>query len=300
MKELTIFTPVYNRANLIRRLYDSLMRQTNKEFVWQIVDDGSTDNIKQVIDAFKSEADFDIRYFYQENAGKHVAHNTGVELCDTLLFCCVDSDDYLVDNAVDIIYEVHKKNEQCDYLGYYFRKIDTEGNISGGDFHLENNAVGLRELYFKYSFVGELTIVLKTQMIREYEFPVFDNERFVSEKVLYNQLDCIAPMLFIDEPIYIFEYQQSGYTKNSIRLLSNNPKGGAMGYISDAAYGKVFIERAKAYSSFLAMKHIYKLRDKFQIGLKIPLSVKLLGYLFLPHYRKLFRNIKRCYGLEEK
>lgn len=92
---LTIFTPTFNRAELLKRVYDSLLRQREKNFSWLIVDDGSTDNTKEVVEEWLREGRINIQYEYQENGGKMRAHNQGVNLCNTELFLCLDSDDFL-------------------------------------------------------------------------------------------------------------------------------------------------------------------------------------------------------------
>lgn len=298
--KLTIFTPVYNRADLIDRLYESLRRQTNHDFIWLVVDDGSTDNLRQKIEQLKKESDFEIRYYYQKNQGKHAAHNMGVEKCDTELFFCVDSDDFLTEDAVEKILTVHKTNHSRNVLGYYFRKVDTKGNVSGGKFSVKNNVVGLREIYYKYGFVGELAIVLKTDLIKGVSFPTYANEKFVSEKVLYNQLTSIAPMVYADEAIYVFEYQESGYTMNSNKFLANNPKGAAMGFLSDAVYGTNFIDMSKAYAAFSSVKKIFGIRDEIYPKYFVKASVRIMAVLLKPHYNKLFRKIDSRYNMEER
>ena len=298
--KLTIFTPVYNRADLIDRLYESLRRQTNHNFIWLIVDDGSTDNLQQKIERLNKELDFEIRYYYQKNQGKHAAHNMGVEKCDTELFFCVDSDDYLKEGAVEKILTVHEMNLSRKVLGYFFRKVDTEGNVSGGRFSIRNNVVGLREIYYRYGFVGELAIVLKTDLIKGFSFPTYANEKFVSEKVLYNQLSSIAPMVYVDEAIYVFEYQESGYTMNSNKLLAKNPKGAAMGFLSDAVYGTNFIDMSKAYAAFSSVKKTFGICGEIYPKCSVKTSVRIMAVLLKPHYNKLFRKINLRYNMEER
>lgn len=105
MATLTVFTPLYNRINTLKRTYESLKRQTSKDFVWLIIDDGSTDNPYEIIKEWiKINNGFEIRYVYKKNGGMHTAHNTAYENIDTELNVCVDSDDYMPDNAVPIDY----------------------------------------------------------------------------------------------------------------------------------------------------------------------------------------------------
>ena len=102
-KILTVFTPAYNRAYTLYKCYESLTRQTNKDFKWMIIDDGSTDNTSDLVAKWKEESDFEIIYIYKQNGGMHTAHNTAYENIDTELNVCIDSDDYLTDDAVEII-----------------------------------------------------------------------------------------------------------------------------------------------------------------------------------------------------
>ena len=103
MKTLTVFTPTFNRAYTLHKCYESLKRQSSKDFVWLIVDDGSSDNTKEIVDKWISENEIEIRYHYQKNKGMHGAHNTAYELIDTEINTCIDSDDYMTDDAVEKI-----------------------------------------------------------------------------------------------------------------------------------------------------------------------------------------------------
>ena len=110
MSKLTVFTPAYNRAHLLPRLYQSLCDQTNSNFNWLIIDDGSIDETKLVVDGWIKEGRIAIQYIYQENQGMHGAHNTAYKNITTELNTCIDSDDYMPINAVDLIL---KKWETC-------------------------------------------------------------------------------------------------------------------------------------------------------------------------------------------
>lgn len=118
MATLTVFTPLYNRINTLKRTYESLKRQTSKDFVWLIIDDGSTDNPYEIIKEWiKINNGFEIRYVYKKNGGMHTAHNTAYENIDTELNVCVDSDDYMPDNAVQLIIDCWNKNKNKGYAG---------------------------------------------------------------------------------------------------------------------------------------------------------------------------------------
>lgn len=293
--ELTVFTPVYNRKELLKNLYVSLLKQSSFEFIWMIVDDGSTDGVAEEISAWKADAPFEIQLIQQNNQGKHVAHNTAVKACMTNLFVCVDSDDELMPDAVKKILEANQREADKAVLGFYFRKVDTNGVISGGNFQLNNSYIGLREIYHKYGFKGELVIVLKSKYAKMASFPVFPGEKFVSELVYYNEIDGLAPMCWIDDVIYRYEYQETGYSKNSNRLIANNPYGAAAGYFSEAQYATKILQRVKAYSEYLAISDVFDLKKVIieKTGhRKVNLVEKALARVFINHYKSLFIQIQ--------
>ena len=132
-KTLTVFTPAYNRAYTIHKCYESLRRQTLKDFVWLVVDDGSTDNTAELIKQWQTVTDngFEIRYVYKENGGMHTAHNTAYENIDTELNTCIDSDDYMTDDAVEKIVNCWKKYGSDKYAGILALDIFDNGKIIG-------------------------------------------------------------------------------------------------------------------------------------------------------------------------
>ena len=118
MKTLTIFTPAYNRAHTIGRTYESLCRQTCKDFEWLIVDDGSSDNTRALVEGWIKENRIPIRYIYQQNQGMHGAHNTAYRNIETELNTCIDSDDYMPDDAVEKIITFWKRNGSNRYARF--------------------------------------------------------------------------------------------------------------------------------------------------------------------------------------
>lgn len=132
MVKLTVFTPTYNRADLLVRGYEALKRQTSKDFLWMIVDDGSTDNTQSVVEHWMKETtEFEIRYIKKENGGLHTGYNTAIEHCDTELMVCVDSDDYMPDGAVEKILAFWKKEGSEKYAGIVGLDADLNHRIIG-------------------------------------------------------------------------------------------------------------------------------------------------------------------------
>ena len=133
--ELTILTPTYNRETQLKALFQSLRSQTVEDFEWLIIDDGSSDNTKDVVEEFRNNAQFEIKYIYKENGGKHTALNVGIRDIDSDLTFIVDSDDTLTPNAVETILKYHDqyKNEK-NLCGYSFLRLFPDGKINGKPF----------------------------------------------------------------------------------------------------------------------------------------------------------------------
>lgn len=223
---ITVFTPTYNRAELLARCYQSLLKQTDKTFKWLIVDDGSNDNTEELARKWKEQGKIDITYIKQKNGGKHVAHNTGVLACQTELFICLDSDDFLSEDAIHYI-RLHEQEvlEDKQLGGIAFLKGDELGKLMGS--HMPNNVrqASIKALYEQQHFKGELALVFKTDVLKQYLFPVFEGEKFVGESVVYDQISKGYDMLLEDHVIYLCEYRIDGYTTNVTKLYAKNPRG---------------------------------------------------------------------------
>lgn len=221
-RTLTIFTPTYNRAYTLERLYQSLLRQTSKDFCWIVVDDGSTDNTEQLINTWVTDNKIDITYYRQENQGKPTAHNKGVELTKTELFTCVDSDDYLRDYAVERIIEVW--NPLLSYVGILgYRCIEREGVLTKYKANRLKHAT-LREFYDD-GLSGDTILIYKTEVLKKYSFPRFEGEKFVPEVYLYDLIDQDGELLLLPESLYVCKYLPDGYTAHMASVLFHNPKG---------------------------------------------------------------------------
>lgn len=224
--QLTIFTPTYNREKYLTRLYKSLVNQSNNNFEWVIVDDGSTDSTTELVEKFIKEKILSIRYFKQENLGKHVAHNKGVELCKTELFFCVDSDDYLTSNCVEVCLKAWNEEENLNSItGIVALRGYSNGEVMGNFMPQKIKKSTLSDLYNIYEKKGETALILKTEHLKNNLFPIFKEEKFLSEEILYNKLDSIAPLKVINKIIYIMEYLDGGLTKNYIKMWKQSPQG---------------------------------------------------------------------------
>lgn len=221
---ITIFTPVYNRKDNILKLKNSLDAQTNKNFEWLIVDDGSTDGFENIVNNWKSQStNYQINYLKQSNQGKHIAFNNGVVHAKGDWFFCVDSDDYLNDTAISKIYNDigFLTNKEVGLI--YPRKMsnvndqDQWSKINGMDL----DVMDLRDVYK----IKESAIILREGDIKRLPFRKFANEKFLPESWLYQKLIPIGKFKAINEPIYISEYLEAGLTRNVWDLWRNNPEG---------------------------------------------------------------------------
>lgn len=225
MSKLTIFTPTHNRAYILPKLYESLCVQTCQDFEWLIVDDGSTDNSKELVDEWIGEGRIAIRYVYQQNGGKMRAFNKAVSMADSELFVCIDSDDQLTTKHVveeSLAYWDEHKNDVLDkpIAGMVSLRLHKQRmeeipkKLSHGSLH---------QICTNYK--GETTIFLVTDILRNYPYPSFEGENFIADVYIFDQMD--EKYVFLFHPYFSQQcaYQKDGYTFNYRHLLLKNPRG---------------------------------------------------------------------------
>ena len=224
-KTLTIFTPAYNRAYTLPRTYQSLCRQTCKDFEWLIVDDGSSDNTRELVDGWIKESIIPIRYIYQENQGMHGAHNTAYRNITTELNTCIDSDDYMPDDAVERIISFWKGKGGDKYAGIVGLDVTEDGRIIGDGFPNELETIKVGE-YYERGGRGDKKLVYRTDIINSVpEYPIFKGERYLGLAYKYLLVEQKYDMLILNIPLVIVEYQEDGSSYNMYRQYWNNPNG---------------------------------------------------------------------------
>lgn len=222
---LSIVTPVYNRAELIKNCYESLCRQTDLDFEWIVVDDGSTDGSAQVVKALP-EAGFPVILAEQKNGGKHTALNASHPHVHGRYVLILDSDDYLVDTAVEQVRRGWERFDADDQIGMVtFLKgsaVDDPSCVAD-DEGVPVDIMRYRRRCFHSSDCCE---VLRAELYLKYPFPVFPGERFLSEGALWNRVSFTHKCVYINSVIYIAEYLEGGLTKSGRSLRIRNPRGG--------------------------------------------------------------------------
>ena len=222
---ITVFTPAFNRAHTIWRTYQSLCRQTCKDFIWMVIDDGSTDNTAELVLKWKENSEFEIIYIYQQNQGMHGAHNTAYQNITTELNVCIDSDDYMPDGAIELITNFWRNNGSEKYAGIIGLDVDLNQQIIGTEFPNNLKETTLTDFYANGG-KGDKKLVYRTEVIKKYpEYPIFDNEKYVGLAYKYMLIDQNYTLLTINKPLVVVEYQQDGSSNNMLHQYWNNPKG---------------------------------------------------------------------------
>ena len=226
MVTLTVFTPVYNRAHTLPRTYESLCIQDCKDFMWLIIDDGSTDGVESLIREWqKKDNGFEIQYIYKENGGMHTAHNVAYEHIVTELNTCIDSDDCMAEGAVQSIVKEWKKVKDKGYAGLIGLDADLKGELIGKGFPKdlkETTLVG----YYAAGGIGDKKLVYRTDVIKKYPpYPVFEGEKYVSLAYIYRLIDQDYKLAVLDKVLCNVEYQNDGSSATMWKEYVKNPKG---------------------------------------------------------------------------
>ena len=297
-KTLTIFTPAYNRAHTIDRTYQSLIRQTCKDFLWLIVDDGSTDGTKKLVEGWIRENKIPISYIYQENQGMHGAHNTAYKNITTELNTCIDSDDWMPHDAVEKIMNAWKEHRHENYAGIIGLDQTADGKLIGTNFP-ENLKETTLQGFYEAGGQGDKKLVYRTDIIKQYpEYPLFKGERYVGLAYKYMLIDQDWKLITLNEPLVTVEYQLEGSSFSMYRQYWNNPKGFAFfrktEMICTKSLKRQFIVCAHYVSSSIISKNwgfIKESPKKMMTIIATPLGLGL--YLFIR--RKVKKNKKMIF-----
>ncbi len=226
MSTLTIITPTYNRERFLPKLYQSLLLQTNTDFEWLLIDDGSNDGTEALIRQYMEEGKIEIRYEKQPNAGKHTALNRGIQTIRSELTFIVDSDDYLPENAVKTILSYHQKYKNTPELcGYSFLRCHQDGRVNTAYFPENEKIDTYLNVRINGNIGGDKAEVFFTNILQKYPFPVFEGEKYMPEDAVWMQMSGPYRMVHINENIYICDYLEDGLTKTGRRMKIHSPNG---------------------------------------------------------------------------
>ena len=293
MARLTVFTPTYNRRELLGRVYESLTRQTVKDFMWLIVDDGSTDDTKSLVEGWIADNQIPIRYEYCENGGKMRAHNIGVRLCETPLFVCLDSDDYFVTDAVESLLNAWDDAKAAlNSKTAMDSKTSIDSGISGKAVDMWGKSLDNRTLggivahkgvsktqlltpcdfpgsgagsggakiafsglfdLYLHGFKGETTLMFETKALLENTFPEIDGEKYVPEDYIYDKIDRVRVLAVLDKIITVCEIVSEGYTDSVARLKRDNVQAWYLYYEQRAR----ITPKSKLRCKYLGFMYLY-------------------------------------------
>lgn len=189
---VTVFTTTYNRAYVIGNLYQSLLNQTCKDFEWIVVNDGSTDETDELISAWIKEGKLQIHYInLHKNGGIANAMNFGIQEANGTLFFKIDSDDIIVENAIEkiIFYEstIIEKNKYAGVSGYKF--FSNELSIGNEWSRKEEYIDATNFERKKYHLDGDKAEAYYTEVLRKFApFPIFEGENYAFEGILWNRI----------------------------------------------------------------------------------------------------------------
>jgi glycosyltransferase involved in cell wall biosynthesis len=206
----TVFTPSYNRAHTLHRVYESLLAQTFTDFEWLIVDDGSTDNTKELVASW--QAPFPIRYIYKENGGKHTAFNLGVQEAKGELFLTFDSDDSCVPEALETFFEVWQGIEHKEtFAGVTALCVNENGDIVGDKFVSDICDATYLEDKYVYKIKGEKWGFQRTDVLKEFPFPEPEGLKLVSEGYVWARISSKYLTRYINRPLRVYFTEKGSY-----------------------------------------------------------------------------------------
>ena len=207
----TVFTPTYNRAHTLGRVYHSLREQTYRSFEWLIVDDGSTDETAQLVRMWEQEAEFPIRYLQQENLGKHVAFNRGVREARGALFLVLDSDDACVPDALERFkyhWDTIPMEQKHRFSAVTCLCLDQQGIQVGSRFPRQVTDSDSLEIRYRFKVTGEKWGFHRTDVLRQYPLPETVKGHYIPEGLVWSRIARAYKTRFVNEALRIYYVDQ--------------------------------------------------------------------------------------------
>jgi len=289
---LTIFTPTYNRAYILPKLYNDLLDQSNKNFTWLLIDDGSIDETESLAQEWIKDNKITINYFKQPNGGKYTAINKSLELCLTSYYTIIDSDDSVTKDFVQVFFDnIRQSDENEQLLGICTPKHCSNSKHSCETYPKDNEIIFYHELKEKFNYLGETTVIMKTGIIKNFRFPVFKEEKFMSEVILLNQFFYDYKFLSINKHISSSTYLVDGITLNENRLMFQNPYATLCIYKSFAHHWNALDYHVK-YHAWASAFRLDKKRIEYW-----PLKGfrNFVGFILAPMTRHIYRRRYKLY-----
>lgn len=227
MKSLTIFTPTFNRAHTLPRLYESLCAQSSDDFEWLVIDDGSTDDTKNLVTKWKAEEKIPIQYIYKENGGLYTGYNVAYLTIETELNVCIDSDDAIPPDAVERILTIWREKGSVKYCGLLGLDYDMDnGKPIGGLFPEGMTECFFPELYAKNIHRGDSKQVMRTALMREIApMEGFPGEKYFNPVYMLLQVTDKYPILVVNECFCLVQYQKNdSMSRNIWRQYFDSPR----------------------------------------------------------------------------
>ena len=296
----TVFTPTYNRAHTLYRVYNSLEQQTMKDFEWIIIDDGSSDNTKDIVDEWRSRSDFPIKYHYTENGGKLRAFKIAIGMAEGELFLTIDSDDYCKPNALErfiLHWTSIPSPVRHQFAGVCVLCENEKSELIGTKFPNDNLDSNFIDIYTKYKVKGDKWAFFRTDILKDMHIPEIAGEKRIASSLVWFQIGMSYKHRFVNEVLMTKEYQIDGITKRSIKVRTMNSRGSRYYYQEYLKFPVPFLYKLRGIINYIRFSFHAKIKIKQMLtesNYQFATSCLLpLGYFFYRRDLILLKKMER-------
>lgn len=260
MKTLTVITTTYNRAHCLHQTYESLLRQSCNDFTWLIIDDGSSDNTKELVDRWRQDNKIEIAYYYKQNGGLHTARNMAYELVQTELNVMIDSDDWMADDGVEAIVTFWNTYKTEHIAGIISHNADPSMKRIGTPMPKNVSECTVTDFFGNLGGKGDKKLIYRSDLTKKYPYPEFEGETYFPASYKFRLLDQDYRMLIMDHVVGIVDYNDSSMTHNKYAQYRSSPRGFAFFRNEMMRLSKRKIECFRLALHYVAESHFAKER----------------------------------------
>lgn len=279
----TVFTATFNRAATLPAVYDSLIHQSLKDFEWLIVDDGSTDSTQSLVDQWINDGAILVRYFRQSNGGKHSAFNRGVAEARGELFVTLDSDDAMTPNALEVFRDrwmAIPDQTRDSFSGVTSQCVDQSGVVVGTPLpssFIDGRPFSVIDLL---QLTGERFGFHRTNILKDHPFPVFSDERFVPEALVWNRIGRQYNIRFVSDSLRVYRQSDDSLSKSVVAIRRKSPRGTTLYYLE--AVGLPIRRRSRLRHAVNAWRFATTKHSRRLVFEMFPKHPWLIGLALLP------------------
>lgn len=224
----TVFTPTYNRAHVLPRLYQSLLEQRFTDFEWLVIDNASTDETRELVEAWAREAIIPIRYVRNDvNLGRHASWQRGIREANGLFFFEIRSADTLFPQALERLkyhWDSIPQDVRHEFSAVSALAVDEHGRLNGSPYPndlVDADSISIR---FRHKVTGDKFGFQRLDVLRQVQIPeIAGYTGYIPTRIVWRAIARRYKTRYVNEPLRVYWQDQQSSVSHPVDKWENAP-----------------------------------------------------------------------------